>query len=184
MTSPTYSGNISIRSSKETATSVAIALLICTPVFQSIENINLKSEQVDSNYKYFPSDVTDVTHIEHDYFSSHAKYYYSLMMRLDEIAALGFNWNGYDASPIDVKVIHEAKCFIQYLKDISSVLSIFPTARQSIQIESEQDHKYCEAEVFSDHITIYAETDGIELINKSFVTPELAVNGFRKVLNV
>jgi hypothetical protein len=46
-------------------------------------------------------------------------------------------------------IIFKAKQFVSKVKSLSSYISIFPTARRSIQIEWEINDKYCEAEVFS-----------------------------------
>ena len=70
----------------------------------------------------------------------------------DEIAALGDNWNGYDAEPFEP--IFVGKC-----RDIFSQLvsepEVFPTARNSIQFEYElEDKSYLEFEIYRDKITV------------------------------
>ena len=75
----------------------------------------------------------------------------------DEIAALGENWNGYDAEPFELS-------FIAYCRTIFSQLisepEVFPTARNSIQFEFENDEVYLEFEVFSDCVDIFVMKNG------------------------
>lgn len=78
--------------------------------------------------------------------------------KLNKIANLEQNWNGYGADKLDENLIKRAKDFIEKTDIIASDISVFPTANNSIQIEWEKtDQSYCEAEIFVDNIQIYAE---------------------------
>lgn len=110
------------------------------------------------------------------------KDYNSLLMRINEIQSLKENWNGYGADTIPFSVINSAKNFIFYLKDLSEFISIFPTARQSIQIEFDKDGMYCEAEIFSDSVDIYAEKDDVEYKNEQINSIEDVASFFINII--
>lgn len=70
--------------------------------------------------------------------------------RLDEIYSLTDNWDGYGSKRIDSSVIEKCKQLIICLQHQPI---IFPTARDSIQMQFElEDKSYLEFEVFSNHI--------------------------------
>ena len=70
---------------------------------------------------------------------------------------MGENWNGYDAEPFEPS-------FVAYCRTIFSQLisepEVFPTARNSIQFEFENDEVYLEFEVFSDCVDIFVMKNG------------------------
>lgn len=107
----------------------------------------------------------------------------TLLERLTEIENLDENWNGYDSDIIPSEVITRAKEFISYLVDLSEFIYIYPTARQSIQIEFEKDdiNFYCEAEIRVDNIELfYSEEYNIDYLQ---VTEDImsAANIFREL---
>ncbi len=118
-----------------------------------------------------------------DYFSSYAKDYQLLQMKLDEISKLEDDWNGYGAKPITKSIVIDARHFIENVKILSQHISVFPTARQSIQFEFEHDDKYCEAEIFVDRIEIYAEKENREWLNDSFNSIQQASSVFFKAFD-
>lgn len=70
--------------------------------------------------------------------------------RLDEIYALSDNWDGEGASSFSSTIIEAAK---EFIRSVSVQPDIFPTLRNSIQLEYENDkNEYLEFEVFEDHI--------------------------------
>lgn len=160
---------------KNQSVTVAGLAVLCGVTFLPSSEIELKQSSIKP--------ISDVSHSTQDFFSAYAKDYSFLVMRLDEIKSLEDNWNGYGAAPIDPQIIFKARKFLAQVKDLSSYISIFPTARQSIQIEWKKDDKYCEAEIFADSIEIYAEKNDVEQIDSQFQTIEQAVIAFRKAFN-
>lgn len=70
--------------------------------------------------------------------------------RLDEIKCFADNWDGYGSKKIDSIIIEKSKQLIIYMQHQPT---IFPTARDSIQMQFElEDRSYLEFEVFSNHI--------------------------------
>ena len=70
---------------------------------------------------------------------------------IKDISKLEFDWNGYGANPINKKAIKLSKDIIMIL-DVQP--DIFPTARQSIQMEYRTENgSYLEFEIFEDKIT-------------------------------
>ena len=73
---------------------------------------------------------------------------------------LPLNWNGNDAEPFD-------KSFVKMVANIVSILElqpeVFPTARQSVQLEYEKENgDYLEFEIFENQIIMYQEKGGKE----------------------
>ncbi len=86
--------------------------------------------------------------------------YFELKSKLDSFRELQKNWNGNDAERIQENLIVKADNFLTSTLKISQSLSIFPTARDSIQIEFEKTNgEYCEVEIFSNSFEIYYEKD-------------------------
>jgi hypothetical protein len=82
------------------------------------------------------------------------------LKRLDEFAELPYDWNDNCAEPFSPDLIKLAKIIIHNLKQIPDV---FPTARNSIQMEYEEGEKYLEFEIFISHINVYfVNADGDE----------------------
>ena len=70
--------------------------------------------------------------------------------RLSDIRCLEKNWNGYGAEPIDKTIIDKVEYII---KNICIQPQIFPTGRNSIQLQYEREDKsYLEFEIFADKI--------------------------------
>jgi hypothetical protein len=168
------SEKVSFKNGAVTAAALCSSLL-SLPVTLPKENKN--------DLLYSINSIADVSHSTQDYFSPHAKDYNLLLMKLDEIKSLEKNWNGYNADAIPSSVIVNAKKFISYVRDLSAFISIFPTARQSIQIELEVVDIYCEAEIFSDVFEIYAEKNNVERANKKFSSVEQASSNFKTLFN-
>ena len=98
------------------------------------------------------------------------------IQRLDEISKLKDNCNGYDAKTFPSDLISKCKT-IASGHDIEMV--VYPTGRQSIQFQYDNNGDYLEFEVFQDHtIAMYvpkrdysrAETcritdDNLEMLN-------------------
>jgi hypothetical protein len=74
---------------------------------------------------------------------------------LTEIGELEDNWNQYGASKFEPELILKCIKFISKI-DLDYQPEIFPSARQSVQIEFEPDENhYLEFEVFIDRIKVY-----------------------------
>ncbi len=68
--------------------------------------------------------------------------------RIEEIASLEYDWNGYGASPFSHGLI--AKCK-EIVKNLEIQPQIYPTGRKSIQFQYElSDRSYLEFEIFED----------------------------------
>lgn len=170
-----------ISSEKISFKSIAVTALCCSSLLP-LSGIPLSKEN-KTDELYSINSISDISHSSQDYFSSYAKDYNSLLMRIDEIQSLKENWNGYGADVVPFNIINNAKIFLFYIKDLSEFISIFPTARQSIQIEFEVEDMYCEAEIFSDIVHIYSEKNDNEFKNKEFNSVELASSDFRNIFN-
>ena len=78
-----------------------------------------------------------------------------LLKRIEGIAALQDNWNGYGASSFSPEVLQRARSLVE---DIVYKAKVFPTGRNSIQFEFDSiPGKYLEIEVFSDHYAVLFE---------------------------
>jgi hypothetical protein len=75
-----------------------------------------------------------------------------IINKLKEISKLKDNWDGYGAKIIPKKVIRKAK---QILKKSNFDFMIFPTGRESIQLELENKYEYFEIEIFKNKIHLY-----------------------------
>lgn len=72
------------------------------------------------------------------------------LSRLNDIAELGEDWNGYGAAPISHFVIDEATRVIFSLNEQPD--AIFPTGRKSVQFEYHLPNSYLEFEIFDERI--------------------------------
>ncbi len=76
-----------------------------------------------------------------------------LNRRIDSIAKLKDDWNGYGATPFSSAVVGNARALVSLLPCKAKV---FPTAQSSIQFEFDTvPGKYLEVEVFSDHYAMF-----------------------------
>lgn len=83
------------------------------------------------------------------------------LIKLNRIASLQDNWNGYGAAPLPPDVIEHTKELLLLLKHDQPFIS--PTARDSIQLEYEKANgDYLEVEVFECQLTIYTDIAGNE----------------------
>jgi len=139
----------------------ALSILVLTALASSSQANDIEPYQIYS----IPSSSSASTH---DYFSNESKLYSNLMDRVNEIASLDDNWNDFGASNFPAELIEKSKLFLSKIASITSILSIFPTASGSIQIEWEKENVYAEAEIFIDNIKIYAEKDDEEIVSSSF----------------
>ena len=73
------------------------------------------------------------------------------LFRLDQIAKLEENWNGYGARPFSQDLVDKCKDIIS---ELELQPKIFPTGRQSIQFQYElEDRSYLEFEIFREKIS-------------------------------
>lgn len=80
--------------------------------------------------------------------------------RLEQIQALGANWNGYGVEPIPASVISTAR---EVVPALQYQPLICPTARGSVQLEYEQASDYLEIELFADGtMGVFRVIDGSE----------------------
>jgi hypothetical protein len=83
--------------------------------------------------------------------------------KIKEYASFKEDWNGYGAEPFSPKLLEFSEYIIRNLKIQPE---IFPTGRQSIQLEYEQDSgRYLEFEIFENSINmLYIDENGNEEI--------------------
>ncbi|MBQ7168567.1 MAG: hypothetical protein IJR63_01525 [Synergistaceae bacterium] len=103
----------------------------------------------------------------------------SNLERLEDIARLDSDWNGYGAKPFTRTLIAEVRNIIQYL---SEQPEIFPTGRESIQLEYHlPDESYLEFEVFEDKV-VAMQVTGTDYDNAQFW--EFASNDVAQICNI
>ncbi len=86
-------------------------------------------------------------------------------------SVLKHNWNNNGAEPITEDVIIKATSVLPLFYKYINTLEVFPTARNSIQFEYENEkYKQIELEVFSDHIEYFVcdKEDSFEVDGKLF----------------
>lgn len=78
-----------------------------------------------------------------------------LVRKLQSFQYLENNWNGYGALPIPEDVVRNAT---NLLFDLQSLPQVFPTGRESVQLEFEnfETDDYLEIEVFKDKIVAFS----------------------------
>lgn len=79
--------------------------------------------------------------------------------RLEEIKKLKQDWNGNGAEPFGQDLVNKT---IVILKGLSDQPQVFPTARNSIQLEYENGDCYLEFEIFGDRISVLLSFGEIE----------------------
>lgn len=85
--------------------------------------------------------------------------------RLEDIARLDFDWNGYGAKPFNRTLIADVRNIISYL---SEQPEIFPTGRNSIQLEYHlPDESYLEFEIFEGKV-MGMQVSGTDYDNAQF----------------
>lgn len=100
----------------------------------------------------------------------------SALLSVDEISKLPENWNENGAPMIDSKVIDEVR---DILSSIVAVPSVFPTPRNSIQLEfHEKNNSYLEFEVSFSQIKMLKKTARtsdviLQVINKQQINDEI-----------
>jgi|GEM_PF-1509397 hypothetical protein len=83
-----------------------------------------------------------------------------LLQRIESIAALQDNWNGYGATSFSSEVLQRARSLVE---DLVYKTKVFPTGRDSIQFEFDSiPGKYLEIEVFADHYAFLYEDGKIQ----------------------
>ena len=76
------------------------------------------------------------------------------LKKINDIAAAAHDWNGYGASPFSLSLITKVTSIIEHL---SIQPKVFPTARNSIQLEFEKKTgEYLEFEIFESEIIVFA----------------------------
>ncbi len=91
------------------------------------------------------------------------------LFRLDEIAELEENWNGYGAKAFSQKLIEKCKGIIY---DLEVQPNIFPTGRQSVQFQYElEDRSYLEFEIFEENVSCLEVPQRIYSNARTFVFP-------------
>lgn len=99
--------------------------------------------------------------------------------RLENIAQLEDDWDGYGAKSFSTTVIATVRNIISYLKEQPE---IFPTGRGSVQLEYHMpDYSYLELEVFDDKVVV------MQILNSDYDNAqfwELPSNEITKILNI
>lgn len=83
-----------------------------------------------------------------------------LNRRIDSIAKLNDDWNGYGAAPFSSAVVGNARALVSLLPCKAKV---FPTSQSSIQFEFDTiPGRYLEVEVFSDHYAMFFDDSTVQ----------------------
>lgn len=91
------------------------------------------------------------------------------LFRLDEIAELEEDWNGYGAKAFSRELIDKCKGIIN---DLEFQPKIFPTGRQSVQFQYElEDRSYLEFEIFGEKVSCLEVPKRIYSNAKTFEFP-------------
>lgn len=106
--------------------------------------------------------------------SSRAKKQAILRFIQNEVAILKQNWDGYDASPIEQKVLFNVRFLIHKLPDLLSNLleedNILPNPNGTISMEWVNKSNELFLEIGNDYSTYYLKSKGkIEKINNHFI---------------
>ena len=70
------------------------------------------------------------------------------MQRLEDIGRLPDNWNGYGARKFASSLINKCR---EIAKGLPVGMTVYPTGRQSIQFQYDENGDYLELEVYEDH---------------------------------
>ena len=81
------------------------------------------------------------------------------LARLNSFKNLKKGWNGYDAEPLSEKLINRV---ISIVRILPIQPEIFPTGRESIQLEYHNGENYLEFEIYEDSIDAFKIVDGVE----------------------
>lgn len=109
--------------------------------------------------------------------------HFSNMNKLEQMAKLDSDWNGYDSESISPEVIDNVKRTLDYLenKNVFVMWELFPTARNSIQLEVDFKGNYIEVEIFDDHLSLFI--DGKSSIDLEEASLEFLVEILRRVVD-
>lgn len=95
-----------------------------------------------------------------------------LERRINQLLALGPNWDTYGAQPIRLDHVVEALRLLAALVDVDSPMpAIVPTSARGVQVEWQTEHAGVEARAGDDGVHIYVEDELGEC--EGAVSPEL-----------
>ena len=100
------------------------------------------------------------------------------LIKIDRIANYEDNWDGYNAKKFKSEVIERVTKII-FINELKLQPSIFPTLRESIQLEFRIKSYFIEIEVFADHYELmvenesYGESEIIENIDWSGIASKI-----------
>jgi len=100
---------------------------------------------------------TELDTISEDYRTTNLKV--DNLKRLNIIASMKPDWNGYGADVFDNEIIMKA---VKIIKNLHTQPEVFPTGRSTIQIEYDNKNDYLEFEIYKDKITMYRESQDEE----------------------
>lgn len=100
------------------------------------------------------------------------------LKRIRHFSQLEANWDGYGASELSDVVINRA---IEFFTQLAFLPQVFPTPRNSVQFEYENDNTYVEVEVFDDHVELLTMIGGEE--NETTIESAQEVNEIIAQLN-
>jgi len=103
------------------------------------------------------------------------------LARLDQIATLNDDWNGYNANPFSKELVEKCKGIINALE---LQPKIFPTGRQSIQFQYElEDRSYLEFEIFEKKILCLEVPKRIYSNARTFEFPISEITKVKEIVN-
>ena len=83
----------------------------------------------------------------------------SLIQKIDDFTSLPDNWDYYGAKAIGNEIVKKS---IELVSKLTYLPDVFPTPRNTIQLEYEYKDKYLEIEIFDKHFQILTIIDNIE----------------------
>lgn len=96
------------------------------------------------------------------------------LQTIEDFLLLGENWNGNHAPPFNNVLIEATQDIIKNIREDQP--DIFPTARESIQLEYEKENEdYLELEVFKDKIIV------LMIINDEETEYDISLTDFQKI---
>lgn len=101
--------------------------------------------------------------------------------KLDYMAQLDNDWDGYGANKFSKKTISNAKIVLSWLK--YNQPNIFPTSESGVQFEFYLDRKYLQIVVNNDNVEFF-QTDGENLSNDIYEEFDYNISRILKLVNL
>lgn len=110
----------------------------------------------------------------------------TLKEKINSIAKLTDNWNGYDAKKIPNKVIENSYIIAKNIQNPK--VEIYPTGRETTRFVYEfkkiNENFYVELEVYQDHFVLWAESSNLDTSHDeiNFADINIAIKNFNNYI--